>query len=86
MKVFWTYRARKDLKEIGHYIAQNNPQAARRWVARLKDRVKNIASNPLAGRMVPEMMRKDIREVIERKNRIVYKVDKKVITVLTVFE
>lgn len=38
MKVRWSKRAVKDLKEIGSYIARDNPAAARRWVERLRER------------------------------------------------
>jgi plasmid stabilization system protein ParE len=41
---------------------------------------------PLAGRMVPEFQRKDLREVLLRSYRIVYLVGADAIEVVTVFE
>ena len=38
MRLRWTVRATEDLKEIGRYISQDDPGAARRWVARLRTR------------------------------------------------
>jgi plasmid stabilization system protein ParE len=39
LRVRWSLRARKDLLEIGRYIAMDDPQAARRWVERLRSTV-----------------------------------------------
>ena len=86
MKLYWTYQAREDLKEIGHYIAEDNPQAARRWITRLRDRAKKIPDAPRAGRIVPEFMKENIREVIEQNYRIVYQIKENRIDILTVFE
>jgi addiction module RelE/StbE family toxin len=86
MRVRWTFRAREDLKEIGAYIAQDNPLAARRWVARLKERTRILTRMPRAGRVVPERQRDDIRELIEGNYRIVYQVTERSIDILMVFE
>ena len=41
---------------------------------------------PLAGRVVPELQREDVREVLLGTYRIVYRVREDAIDVLTVFE
>ena len=86
MRVRWSKRARDDLIAVGRYIAADDRTAARRFVARLKARIALAAKSPLAGRRVPELMRDDIREVIEGNYRLVYRVSAKTIEVLTVFE
>lgn len=86
MKLRWTDRARRDLLAIGRYIAQDNPVAARRWVERLQARARQAATMPMAGRVVPELRRDDVREVFVRTYRIVYRVREDTIDVLTVFE
>lgn len=86
MRLRWTKKAQKDLKEIGRYIATDNPQAARQWIAHIKERAKKLIETPRAGRVVPEIEREDIREVIERNYRIVYKVGEKTVDILAVFE
>ena len=86
MRLRWTERARRDLLSIGRYIAQDNPSAARQWVERLRQHARQAAARPLAGRVVPELQRTDIREVFLRTYRIVYRVRKGTIEVLTVFE
>ena len=75
-----------DLIAIGRYIAQDNRVAARRWVARLKERANEAAKMPHSGRQVAELVRNDVREVVEGNYRIVYRTDAKVFEVLTVFE
>lgn len=86
MPVRWTERARTDLLAIGRFIASDSRSAARRWVARLKERARQAAKAPAGGRLVPELERNDIREVTEGNYRIVYRVTPRAIYVLTVFE
>ena len=86
MKLRWTDRARRDLLAISRYIAQDDPLTARRWVERLRERARQAAGRPRAGRVVPELQRDDIREVFLRTYRIVYRIRKGAIDVLTVFE
>ncbi len=86
MKLRWTGRARRDLLEIGRYIARDDPEAARRWIQRLRTRAHGAAEHPLSGRTVPEFQRDDIREVFLKTYRIVYLVREETVDVLTVFE
>ena len=86
MKLYWTGTAKNDLKAIRRYIAADNPNAANRWVDRLRARAKKALQAPLAGRKVPEFSREDIRELIEGNYRIVYQVFEDRLVVLTVFE
>ena len=82
----WTRRAEQQLFEIGRFIARDKPGAARRWVERLRRRAAEAAQHPLAGRRVPELEREDVREVVVRGYRIVYRVTTTAVEVLTVFE
>jgi len=86
MKLRWTQRARQDLLDIGRYIARDKPVAARRWVARLRKAALQARDLPLSGRKVPELQRDDVREILVRSYRIVYKVLEAEVHVLTVFE
>lgn len=86
MRLYWTARARRDLEEIQQFIGRDSASAARHWVTRLRERARKAATTPLAGRVVPEIGRADVREVIVRGYRIVYLVREREVTVLTVFE
>lgn len=47
--------ARQDLREIRDHIAQDDPQAARRVVTRLRDLARMLAGAPAIGRDRPEL-------------------------------
>lgn len=84
--VFWTDRALSDLEAIGDYIARDDARAAERWIEQLLATAVRASRNPLAGRLVPEVGRNEVREVFKRTYRIVYRVSRDRIEVLTVFE
>lgn len=86
VSIEWTERAVADLRAIDDYIAAHDPAAAERWVGRLIAKAEAAARLPMAGRVVPEKARTDIREVFLRRYRIVYRVREESILVLTVFE
>jgi len=72
MKVVWTDAAKRNLRTIHDYIAQNSPAYAKRMVDRLTSRTKQISVFPLSGRVVPEFQFDQIREVLQRPYRIIY--------------
>lgn len=74
MIVRWMPQALDDLAAIRQYIARDNPRAARGWVSKLEHRTNGAGTGPLAGRVVPELRRADVREVFLRSYRIVYRV------------
>ena len=84
MKIIWSPLAIDRATEIAEYIAQDNPSAAKLWVETLFDKVQLLKSSPKSGRIVPETDRDDIRELIYGNYRIIYKVEKARISVLTV--
>src|SRR3989441_13209583 len=67
----WTIRAQSDLLEIARFIARDNPEAGRRWVAMLRKRARAAARRPRAGRRVHELGRDDVHEMVGRRYRIV---------------
>lgn len=86
MAVVWTERARDDLVDIFRFIARNNREAAERWTARLIEQAELVTATPLGGRVVPELGRADVRDVLLRTYRIIYRVAGNDIRILTVFE
>lgn len=85
MKVHWTNKALEHLLAIYEYIAQTSPTYADRTVDRLTRRSEQIGSFPESGRRVPEYDRSDVREVIEKPYRLIYRIKKEQIDVLAVF-
>lgn len=84
MRVHWTNNAVDHLVNIFEYIALNSPTYAKQMVDRITRRSSQIADNPLSGRMVPEYQAQDIRELIEKPYRIIYRVKADRIDVLAV--
>jgi len=84
MRVHWTDNALKHLLDIYEYISQNSPFYAERMVDRLTKSSEQIANFPMSGRNVPEYPTKDIREIIEKPYRIIYRIKTDQIDVLAV--
>ena len=73
MKVYWTLNAIKHLTNIYDYIALNSPTYARRMVDRITQRSEQISTQPFSGRKVPEYETEDIRELIEKPYRTLFR-------------
>jgi len=86
VRVLWTEQAFARLAEIETYIAADDPEVARRLVARLIGRASRLAKTPHMGRWVPELPESKLRELLEGNYRIVYRVRGRTVQVLTVFE
>jgi toxin ParE1/3/4 len=86
MRLFWSRRAQGDLDAIHAFIARDSPEAAARWIGQGWARARKALAAPQAGRMVPELGRPGIREVLVKSYRIVYLVQADRIVVLTLFE
>ncbi len=84
MRVHWTQNAIEHLVNIYGYIALNSPTYANRMVDRITHRSEQIADQPLSGRKVPEYQTEDIRELIEKPYRIIYRIKSDQIDVLAV--
>ncbi|MCP9199437.1 type II toxin-antitoxin system RelE/ParE family toxin [Gramella sp. GC03-9] len=74
VQVNWTIQARDDLKTIYNYIARDSKKYAQLQVLRLKSRTHILKTQAFSGKIVPELERNDIRELIEGSYRIIYKV------------
>lgn len=74
MRAHWTRTAIEHLLVIYEHIAKDAPLYAQLMVDRITRRSEQIAAFPKSGRIVPEYDAPDIREVIERSYRIIYRV------------
>jgi plasmid stabilization system protein ParE len=85
--VLWTPAAREDLQGIYDYIANDSTHYAGLVVDRILLAMGRIQDFPESGRVVPELNRVDVREVLWRNYRIVYRLtlDYAQAHVLTVF-
>lgn len=74
VKIVWTELSLLDLKEIFDYIAQNSQRYATITTNKIYQRVQLIAENPHTGKIVDEFNERSIRELIEGKYRIIYRI------------
>ena len=83
-RIIWTRPAREDVREIRTYIARDSVHYARLVAAQLVQAVDRLRDYPLSGRVVPELARSNLRELIEGTYRIVYRVTAEEVQILTV--
>jgi len=73
-KIIIAPSAQADLAEIVRYVARHNSDAAARLGYELITRAENLAKFPEIGRAVPEFRLPDLREVVCRSYRVIYRV------------
>jgi len=87
MKIKWTNEALEQLIEIEEFISKDSPERAAVFVDQLIGHAEDsLPDNPRMGRSVPEIANPDIRELIFRKYRIVYRLTESDIEILSLFE
>jgi len=82
VKVLWTDSAVAQLQSIHDYLTQTSPDLCASYCRSPDETLYPDAAFPNSGRMVPEYERKDIREVIEGRYRIIYRVEASQVQVL----
>jgi plasmid stabilization system protein ParE len=84
VKVLWTARSRTRLAEIYDYIAPHSSARALGVVDRLLVRSEQLSTAPRSGTALSEFANDDIRELLERPYRLIYRVSAEKIEILTV--
>lgn len=84
MKIIWSPLAVSRLEEIFDYISYDNIAAAEKLVETIFNKVETLAKYPERGRRVPEVGRNEIREIFEKEYRIIYRIEKSRISILTI--
>ncbi len=72
------------LDEAVDYIAAERPASALRWLDETMERVRSLERFPDLGRIVPELQRPEIREVLVDPYRVPYHWDNQQVTILAV--
>lgn len=83
--VRWTDQAADDLKAIREFIERDSPRYGRLVAERIFDATQRLEVFPLSGRIVPEVGRADVREIVLGEYRIVYRLKGETALLLTVF-
>jgi len=72
VQINWTFQSKDDLKSIAEYISKDSKKYARLQIQRIRQRTKILNSQIYSGKMVSEMDKQNIRELIEGNYRIIY--------------
>jgi len=67
----WTEQAVEDIRAIREFIERDSPRYGHLVAERLVESMSQIAHFPKAGRVVPEIGREGVREIIVGEYRIV---------------
>lgn len=84
MTIVWSPLALDRVAEIAGYIARDKPSAAEQWVKAVFVKVEQLEISPELGRVVPEIGALRFRELLYSQYRIVYRIEEKSISILTV--
>ena len=84
MRIVWAPIALDRAEEAARYIACDRPTAAVKWIDGLFEAVAKLKAFPHRGRMVPEVGRPEIREVLYGQYRVIYRLEEKRLFILTV--
>ena len=84
MTIVWSAEARRSLRAIRRYIAQDSDFYATRMVSRIIDRVERAAHAPAQGHPVHEYPEEPLKEIHESPYRIIYRVSGSELCVVTI--
>ena len=83
--IIWSPQSLQDLEAIRGYIAQDSPRYAALVVQRIVAAAERLEAFPESGRVVPELNNPEIREVVVRPYRVVYRCRPDAVEIATVF-
>ena len=84
MRIIWSPLAVDKASQIADYIAQDKPSAAEKWIDTVFSKVEQLKSSPEIGRILPEINDSQFREQIYGNYRIIYRIETKQISILTI--
>lgn len=87
--VVWATIAEQDLTAILDFVTRVSPASAARLLRRLEQRASSLETLPLRGRIVPELLKiqvREYRELLIGPYRLVYRMESARVVVLGVFD
>ena len=78
----WTPQSLGDIEAIADFIARDSDYYALMFTEKVFDTVERLKLFPESGRMVPELNRKKIREIIFGNYRIIYRIKEELVEIL----
>ena len=84
MRLVWSPSALDRLEAIASDFAREHPDVATEWIGEVIRVVERLERFPASGRIVPEIRRETIREVIHGPYRLLYHIGAGQVDILTV--
>lgn len=84
-KIEWSEFAIADLHSIHEYISEDSAFYADKLIDKIAGRINQLKIFPQSGRIVPELNNEMIRELIEGRYRIVYKIMEDQVVIVRIF-
>ncbi len=73
-EIIWSPESLTDLDAIAEFIARDSVARAALFIERLIEAFERLNGFPLSGRIIPEVGRKDCRELIYGSHRVLYRI------------
>ncbi len=83
--IYWTPKAKNDIYSIAEYISKDSEYNAKIFIRKLLDSTVRLNDFPFSGKIVPEYNDPNIREIIFKKYRLIYRIKEDYIHILNVF-
>lgn len=84
-EVKWTQSAYIDIDEILTFISKDSYVYALRVIEKIIQRIEQLKTQPLSGKIVSELNDESIRELVSGNYRIIYhRADNSVVTILRI--
>jgi len=74
-QIEYEQEAREDITNIREYISRNSIYYANKTVKEIIEKIKYLSMFPYMGRKIPEYNNTNLREIIYKSYRILYKVN-----------
>ncbi|MFH1097990.1 MAG: type II toxin-antitoxin system RelE/ParE family toxin [Candidatus Desantisbacteria bacterium] len=84
-KIKWTPQSLEDIDGIANFIGRDSNYYAQSFIAKTFETVEHLEIFPESGRIVPELNRKEIRELIFGNYRIIHRIKENLVEILTVY-
>ncbi|MEO7086067.1 MAG: type II toxin-antitoxin system RelE/ParE family toxin [Gemmatimonadaceae bacterium] len=84
MRIVWSPLALERVRAIAQEVASERPIVAKRWVRAIFTRAQQLREYPQSGRITPDLGRTEVRQLPHPPYRIIYRVERSRILILTV--
>ncbi len=83
-RIIWTEPALQDLDGIADYISLDKPEAARRFVHQVFERIEQLSNHPESGSVPAELKGTPYRQLVIPPARIFYRAQSEVVYIIYV--